>query len=312
MMSDFDQFGGSVLIAETEEDLRVLLSSRARNLGLDVEEARDPSEALKALRDRFFDVLIVNVSLGEASGIEVFKEGRKLDPDLQALVLAGEATTEIAIDALRAGAFDFITNPLDSISVFDRSLLRVLEHRKLLEENKRLFAEVELLAVTDPLTGLYNRRKLEEALGREIERAGRYQRPLSLIMLDVDNLKAVNDRFGHQAGDEVLRHTAAVIREQIRGVDIATRYGGDEFMIVLPEAGLEEATLVAKRIISRIPEVHPDYVEVSISLGVVQWGPGFASLKELLHQVDRTLYEAKEMGKGRIEVFQQITSGSSQ
>jgi diguanylate cyclase (GGDEF)-like protein len=163
-----------------------------------------------------------------------------------------------------------------------------------------LFTEVQRLAVTDPLTGLYNRHKLDEALAIEVERARRYDRPLSLIMIDLDGLKSFNDKHGHPAGDKVLRIVAEAIRSQIRTVDLPARIGGDEFLILLPEADLDAATLVAVRICSKITSTSFKGELLSVSAGVAQWSPTYSDAEGFLEAVDQAMYQAKRAGGRRI------------
>jgi diguanylate cyclase (GGDEF)-like protein len=182
-------------------------------------------------------------------------------------------------------------------------LTRALEHRHLLRDNARLFAEVERLAITDPLTGLFNRHKLNESLVVEFERGLRYERPLAAIMIDLDDLKRINDRLGHPAGDTVLKQVAQGIRSQVRTVDIPTRYGGDEFLILLPEADLAAATRVASRIFHRIQEIpFEGDLPVSASIGVAELSPSVETPEFFLHEVDRALYESKRAGGGCIHI----------
>jgi diguanylate cyclase (GGDEF)-like protein len=196
--------------------------------------------------------------------------------------------------------YDYLTKPLETLADLDISLKRALEHRRLIEENERLFAEVQRLAVTDPLTGLFNRRKLDEFLTAEIERAMRYDRPLSLIMLDLDDLKRINDTYGHPQGDEALRLVADAIRSQIRSVDLGTRFGGDEFVILLPEAGLEAARMVGKRICEKITSITFQDEQLSVSAGVAEWMREYTSSKHFLQAVDQAMYQAKRAGGKRI------------
>ncbi len=289
---------GLVLIADDDDDFRRLLVRRAKRMGLRVVEARDGCEALEAVKRQSFDALVLDLYMPGASGIEVLEAGSRIDPEVQTILLTGNASLETAVEALRAGAYDYLTKPLDSLTVFELALTRALEHRHLLQDNARLFAEVQRLAVTDPLTGLYNRHKLNEALAAEVERAQRYGRPLALIMLDLDNLKRVNDSLGHPAGDEVLKQVADIIRQEIRRVDIATRFGGDEFLVVLPEADIEEAVAVALRIHRSGQTIAIEGLPISFSLGVTELRAGITNLEEFLHEVDKALYAAKEAGRG--------------
>ena len=162
-----------------------------------------------------------------------------------------------------------------------------------------LIAEVKTQAITDMLTGLYNRRGFFEIGGREIERAKRYGHPLAVIMFDLDHYKQVNDAYGHVIGDKVLEETAAHCNKQLRKGDIIGRYGGDEFSILLPETQLPQALNAAERLRkislkpSRAGQVR---FTVSISLGVAVLKSSTGSLEELLNDADHALYKAKELG----------------
>jgi diguanylate cyclase (GGDEF)-like protein len=285
---------GHILIADDDQDFRRLLARRAVRMGLELDEADDGHEALKMVRDQKFDVLVLDLYMPQATGLDVFEAAQAVDPDIQALVLTGSATLETAIEALRVGVYDYLTKPLESMAAFEMALTRALEHRYLVRENKRLFKEVQRLAVTDPLTQLYNRHKLDETLKLEIERAIRYGRSLSLIMLDVDNLKSVNDEFGHQVGDEVLKSIASAIKDVIRQVDLPVRYGGDEFVILLPEANFEEAFGVERRLHKRIKEQVFKGHQLTISSGVVQWRGSFVSAENFIKAADEAMYRAKK------------------
>lgn len=289
---------GVVLVADDDPDFRKLLVHRAQRMGLEVVDTEDGNAAVQELSKRLFDVLILDLYMPGKTGLEVFEVARQIDENVQALVLTGNASVETAVDALRSGAYDYLMKPLESMAVFELSLTRALEHRHLLRENKRLFAEVQRLAMTDPLTGLYNRHKLNESLEAEVERGLRYGRPLSLIMIDMDDLKRINDERGHPAGDQVLMDVAEGIRRQIRRVDIPTRYGGDEFLVLLPEADQEEALKVADRISSEIMAIDEDDGGVSASIGVAQLNRSLRGPESFLDCVDRALYDAKRAGGG--------------
>lgn len=293
---------GAALIADDDNDFRQLLARRARRMGLTVVEAVDGSQAIGSLAAQDFDVLVLDVYMPGATGLEVFQAARRTQPEIQAILLTGSASVETAVEALRSGIYDYLTKPLESLAVFELALTRALEHRHLLRENARLFREVQRLAITDPLTGLYNRHKLSDVLEAEHERAVRYGRPVSVIMMDMDDLKVVNDTLGHAAGDAVLRAVGEAIRRHIRRLDLPTRYGGDEFLVVLPETLLGDAARVAERISGAVRMVRAGDQSVSASTGVVQWRSEFRSTKEFLDAADRALYEAKRRGRGAIVI----------
>jgi two-component system cell cycle response regulator len=288
------QSAGRILIADDDEDFRSVLVRRARRMGLEVVEASDGPEALQLLEGQAYDALVVDLYMPGATGLEVVEHAQELDPNVQALVLTASASVETAVEALRAGVYDYMTKPFESMAAFELALTRALEHRRLIEENARLFAQIQQMAVTDPLTGLFNRHKLNESLEHEVERARRYSRHLSLIMLDLDDMKKINDSFGHPVGDEALRRVATAIRSQIRKTDLATRFGGDEFLIVLPETGYDEAKAIGLRIGIEIARGSFDGVHLSASVGVAEWKSEFASAEGFISAVDRSLYLEKQ------------------
>ncbi len=292
-----------VLIADDDADFRSILVRRAQRLGLEIIEAEDGKQAIEALRNYSFDLILLDLWMPNYSGLEVFRVAQEVDPELQAVVLTGSATLETAVEALRCGVYDYLTKPLESLAELDHAITRALTHRRLVKENARLFAEVQRLAITDPLTGLFNRRKLDDMLAIEVERAYRYNRPLSLIMIDLDGMKMLNDKYGHPAGDEALKIVAETIRKQIRTVDVATRYGGDEFVILLPEADLEAARNVAKRICAKITSTNFKGECLSVSAGVAQWSPDFPKAKQFLDVTDQAMYQAKRAGGKRLFVL---------
>jgi len=174
-------------------------------------------------------------------------------------------------------------------------------------ENSRLFGEVQQLAITDPLTLLYNRRRFFELADQEFERTQRYERPLSVIMLDIDHFKRVNDTYGHYVGDQVLQRLAEICAKNIRQIDILARYGGEEFVILMPETYSVDAFISCERLraeVSSEPFVTTrGPIPVSISLGVVDMSTPCRSLEELLDRSDQALYESKNTGRNRTSVW---------
>jgi len=175
-------------------------------------------------------------------------------------------------------------------------------------ENARLFEETRQLAITDELTGLSNHRHFYNQLAREVRRAQRYKRPLTLLMLDLDYFKSFNDRFGHLAGDQVLREVAEVLRRNARDVDILARYGGEEFAIILPETDLDRAALQAELVRAAVAshafrgkDSNPQG-DLTVSIGVATLIPGMRKIEGLVHDADQALYRAKTGGRNRMEM----------
>jgi diguanylate cyclase (GGDEF)-like protein len=168
------------------------------------------------------------------------------------------------------------------------------------ENLQKTLATMEVLSVTDSLTGLYNRRAFEEKLEGEFERARRYNLPLSLLMLDADNFKNVNDTLGHCAGDDLLRSIARMLKENARANDVTARYGGDEFAVILPNTDSKVAFHLAERLRWAAKELYHYPHQVTISVGVSALSPDMADQSGLVIAADNALYDAKRKGRNQV------------
>lgn len=202
----------------------------------------------------------------------------------------------------RIGDQQFGDNDMAWLKRFAPYAAAALERIDLREKAQRF----QMLAITDPLTGLLNRRYLEERFAEEIERAKRYQYPLSFAMIDIDGFKVYNDTFGHQAGDDVLRATAQCIRGSLRNFDVAARYGGEEFILVLPETETNAAAALAERLRNRVEQfflrTQPEQA-VTISIGIASLNPKLQSKQQIIRAADQALYAAKKRGKNCVVVY---------
>jgi diguanylate cyclase (GGDEF)-like protein len=189
--------------------------------------------------------------------------------------------------------------------LLDKQELLEDAYSKLEEANSKL----ELLSITDQLTGLFNRRHFDDVFAQEIQRAARYAHPFSVMMMDIDHFKNVNDTYGHQAGDFILKGVANILCSQLRETDILARYGGEEFVVVLPETGESVALSIAERIRGALEEhkfcCGDNELHVTISIGVVT-ASGEQDDEEVLHAADDALYKAKEEGRNRVVKAEQL------
>jgi diguanylate cyclase (GGDEF)-like protein/putative nucleotidyltransferase with HDIG domain len=197
---------------------------------------------------------------------------------------------------------DFVRFPPDEVE----TMAAIARQAAVIIDNARLHERVQQQAIADPLTGLYNHRHLYERLEQEVARAKRSSRPVAALMLDIDNLKLINDTYGHQVGDEALKLLASVLQSSCRAEDIVGRYGGDEFMIILPEADTAEAERIGERIQANLAARYLEEkgkdgcVPIRISMGVACY-PGDATvMQELVNAADSALYRSKQGGGGRI------------
>lgn len=192
---------------------------------------------------------------------------------------------------------------------FDQKQIRLLEtitsQVSITLQNVKMYERMKELAIVDELTGVYNRRYFYIAANKEIERALRYKKALSMILIDIDHYKDVNDHYGHMAGDKVLQKITQAIQKELRGSDIFSRYGGEEFLILLSDTKGEEAAVVAERIRTTVEALHVQYneeeISVTVSLGVTRLTAERNSLQEIIADVDQALYGAKQKGRNRVE-----------
>jgi diguanylate cyclase (GGDEF)-like protein len=197
----------------------------------------------------------------------------------------------------------------DAYTTEDQYLLEMLAANTTIAiENTRLFKEIQWLAITDPLTGLYNRRGFFELGQREVERFRRFDRPFSAIMIDLDHFKQVNDTFGHAAGDLVLIELANRLRSKIRDIDVLGRYGGEEIVVILPETDLQGAALLAERLRAHIESApivtDRGPITITISAGVAEYKPTTPDLASLLDRADSAMYIAKQSGRNQVRLYE--------
>ena len=278
-----------------------------------------------------FDIVLLDYDLPDMSGMDLMREIMRR-ADVPVLFVTGHNDAASAAEAIGQGAQDYILKLGDYLFGIPVLVDKALRQHLIRKENERLGQElqsmltelkqkniqlqlslekVEALATTDHLTGLANRRRFNEVLERSFVEAGRYGFDLTCCMCDLDHFKQLNDTLGHQVGDERLVQAAEVIRSGLRGSDTAARYGGDEFVLLLPHTSLEMAVAVCERIrqqftatCPRDPRlIHP----VAMTIGIATLDADHpASADELVLMADRALMQAKEQGKGRVRTYSQI------
>jgi two-component system cell cycle response regulator len=287
--------GTRVLIAHHSADSRRAMRDVLAALGCAVAEAGTRDEAVARARDEGADVLLLDRDLGCAVA------DVKRDPDLFriALVLVGEPPgVEETLEALEHGATDVL--PADATP--GELVARVRAARRAHEMQEQLLSrehELEQLAYRDELTGLANRRFAVRQLHAEISRARRHGQDLALVILDADRFKTLNDRHGHLAGDEVLRGLADRIRGRLREEDVAARFGGEEFLVLLPDTAAEGAAAVAEDLRAAVAaepfSIGRIALPLTVSAGYAAWEG--EDLERLVARADRGLYAAKEAGR---------------
>jgi diguanylate cyclase (GGDEF)-like protein len=257
------------------------------------------------LMHQSIDLIFLDYLLGAQTGLDLIHTLRQRGDRRPVIILTGQGDQRIAAATMRAGADDYVLKEDLNPDTLRRSLRFVLERAE--DERRRVQIEAELirLARFDELTGLYNRRYLLERLEQEVLRAKRYGPPLCLIMLDLDHFKHINDTYGHLIGDHVLARVGSALRNTIRATDVAGRYGGEEFCIVLTETSLQGACATAERLRQCIAAAvftadDRTTFHATCSLGVAAYTPDLPDVHELLMRADRALYKAKAAGRNRV------------
>lgn len=300
------QTPGRVLVADGRASSQERIV-RALKPVAEVDAVTEPQAALLKAASNPFELVIVNSNFEDYDPLRLCSQLRSLERTrfLPLLLVADQGADEMVARALDLGVNDYILRPIDPNELVARSLTQI--RRKRYNEHLRLNLQHTMeLAIVDGLTGLNNRRYLDNHLKVLFDRAAVRGRPISICMTDIDRFKLVNDTYGHDVGDEVLREFAARIRSTVRGADLACRYGGEEFVVVMPDTPMELAASVAERL-RAIVEDKPFYVrsidrELSItaSLGIATNSGAFGAPDEILKQADKALYEAKHAGRNRV------------
>jgi two-component system, cell cycle response regulator len=266
----------------------------------------DPNAGLFHAAEGNYDLLIVSLALTNFDGLRLCSQVRSLDRTRNVPILAiadAENNTRL-VRGLEIGVNDYLSRPIDKNELLARvrTQIRKKRYTERLRDNVQLSIE---MAITDALTGLYNRRYMETHVGTLVEQAAARGKPLTVLVLDIDYFKSINDTYGHDAGDDVLREFALRIRKSIRGIDLACRYGGEEFVVVMPETDLAVATMVAERLRRRIAsepfaiQQGGRAIEVTISIGIAALG-GTDNAASVLKRADQALYRAKRDGRNRV------------
>jgi diguanylate cyclase (GGDEF)-like protein len=296
----------NILVVDDNPDKLALIEAALSLAGYNVTTATDGDEALAAIESYQPDLVITDVMMPRMNGYELAQRIRANPVTKFIPVIMQTAAGRRAEDLRRAsevGALGYITDPND--------LELLLARTRTLLEFKAYLDVCEEAAFTDHLTGLANRRRFERQLEREVGRVQRYEHPFSLLMLDIDRFKNLNDSFGHDAGDEAIRRISRVLREGTRGIDLAARIGGEEFAVLLVETSKEGGFEVAERLRMAIKSLEiPKAGQITASFGVAECPRDAQTAADILKAADIALYEAKRNGRDRVIAVESLKSNS--
>jgi two-component system chemotaxis response regulator CheY len=315
MMWNTEQRPLKIVIADDDPVQRWLLRDSLTRSGYDVIDTSNGQEAWAAIQNEAVQVVITNWMMPEMDGPALIRQIRaaRFERYVYVILLTARDTKHDVVDGLQAGADDYLVKPFDENELLARVSIskRILHLEAHLRESRD---HERMLAQHDSLTGLFNRRAIYEHAQAEMARAAREALPLSLILLDIDHFKEVNDTYGHLIGDQTLYLIAATITRNKRPSDWFGRWGGEEFLLVLPATTLAEARAVAERIRTSVADVKLPLPEGrwfgrTISLGVSSTPPGSTiPVDTLLQQADTVLLLAKEAGRNRVGVYAHNTA----
>lgn len=273
----------------------------------DVEIETDPQAAFFRAAEGGYECVIVTTGLDGFDPLRLCSQLRSLDRTrfLPIILIAEQGEEDLVLRGLDLGVNDYLMRPVDEQELTARLRTQV-RRKRYNEELRSSVAQTIEMAVTDGLTGLHNRRYLDSHLQTLFDRAMSRQRPLSLMITDIDRFKTINDTHGHPGGDEVLREFARRLRKNVRGIDLACRFGGEEFVVVMPDTEQHVAERIAERIRHEI-ENQPfstgpssELLPVTVSIGVSSLIPGTDSVESLMSRTDAALYDAKRSGRNRV------------
>jgi two-component system, cell cycle response regulator len=304
-ISDTGKGGRILLVDDRQSSYERLATILAAEHTIDVEP--NPTEALFHAAEGNYDLLIVSLDLNNFDGLRLCSQARSLERTRHVPILAiadPENSTRL-LRGLEIGVNDYLLRPIDKIELLARARTQIRRRRYTDHLRDNVQNSIEM-AITDALTGLHNRRYMESHLATLAEQAATRGKPLALMILDIDYFKSINDNYGHDAGDDVLREFAVRVRKSIRGIDLACRYGGEEFVIVMPETDLHVAGMVAERLRRSIAgepfAIHKGTkrIEVTISIGLTTLAQKGEAVGDVLKRADTAMYRAKHDGRNRV------------
>jgi len=297
-----------VLIVDDSPDVHRLLGVRLKSEQLDLEHAESGEAAVDRIREHAPDLVLLDLDMPGMDGFEVLRciKDDSETVHLPVIVLSGLQSSQDKVTAFDLGAVDYITKPFDltELRVRVRSALRLHGLLQMLSQRAQL----------DGLTGLWNRAYFDQRWTEEVAACQRHARPLSLAIIDADHFKSINDTYGHPAGDQVLVGIGQILRRALRQSDVPCRYGGEEFVVIMPETTPEEACVVCERVRQTLEDVqwerHPERT-VTCSIGLCgSTGATDTPADVWLQTADELLYQAKQGGRNRVAVREIESSGA--
>jgi two-component system cell cycle response regulator len=324
-MTDDNFSGGNdgpkarILLVEDSTTQAKATRDSLQKKGYDVLWADSGAAAIKAVVTMSPDVVLLDRVLPDMSGTEVCRwiKHTEQTKGVPVIMLTVRSSLDDKVTGIESGADDYLAKPCNDAELHARihAALRIKALQDALRQKNRelaeLLAKVGSMAVTDVLTGLYNRRHFDDELDAEWKKSRRYHYSIACLLIDIDFFKSVNDTYGHKAGDSILRELSVILQENVRDTDTVARWGGEEFIVLLPHTDADGGYAVARSLLERISRHEFGQVSgrrITVSIGLSCSGPAAQEKERLIEAADKALYEAKKNGRNRIESAPDISS----
>ncbi len=302
---DADSEKPRIMVVDDEESFLKAMKGVLETYGYIVSTCLNAQDAIDKLKEEIYELVITDLKMPGISGVEFVQKAKKISPNSFLVVMTGFPSVQTAVECMKLGAADYLVKP------FDMEYLKIIVERTLykrtLEKRAAERDYYEQISRMDGLTELYNHRFFHKLLDSEISRADRYKHNFSLLMIDVDDFKRLNDRYGHQTGDIVLKELASLFKSLARKIDPVVRYGGEEFAIILSETAKEHGRIFGNRIVDSVASFKvkelPQSETITISAGLAGYPDDAHTQEDLIKKADNALYKAKDTGKNTLCVY---------
>ena len=287
----------NILIVEDDEKTFKVLEEGLAKTNYKLWRVTSGGEALKLIKQAYFMIVISEIRIADMDGVELIRRLRKIDSRINIIMLTTYSFSDAAVKALEAGAYAYLMKPLNIAELKLISKRAVENSCLLIQAGKRKYYQD--MSILDGLTGVYNHRYFHEKLYWQIKHLTRFPQAFSLFMVDIDDFKKYNDTKGHPEGDKVLHNVAQLFVDSVRGDDVVFRYGGEEFVIILPQTDKQHAVRAGQRLLEAVRAKLP----VTVSIGLAGFPDDAQTKKDLVALADKALYRAKRLGKNAICVY---------
>ncbi len=305
LAKEADTEDAQIMIVDDENSIVEFMTIALQDHGYKVTGCTDPEQAIEKIKTEVYDLIITDMNMPKIPGIKFVKKAKGISPKTDIIVMTGYPSVETAVESMKNGASDYLTKPvnLEFLNIIVEKSL----YKRTLEKRAAEREYFEKISRVDGLTGLYNHKFFHELLNAEISRSDRYKFNFSLVMIDIDDFKIINDNYGHQMGDNILKEIATIFKSLIRKTDPSVRYGGEEFAIILSQTAKEHGRALADRIVKGVAATKfKDFFQdkpITISAGLSGYPDDARTPESLIKKADEALYQAKKMGKNTLYIY---------